>query len=521
MSTTVERIEPPTATVLPATATPSPAVVTAAPVLLATPIPVNTPDVVNTGLTLDATYRDTYVGLALDYPSDWIITELSAEQKAQSQTYATAFQSWVSGPGGGDGIPEGGAKIDLGVTPDGTLTLDRALATLRELYARPDSDNELLGTKPLTLASGLPAVRVQTKSVFGESSYIFTVINGHQVNLGGIGDQAQVEQIAQTLRPLTEGDNANPNVVTARMTDVRAIRAVSDMVPVYSGPGETFPLITNVPGGFALAVSGITADARWYELAGCGDQNPNRPAPACWISADEAQTTPIRAITPSEQPVMSTEQAAVMVVANGMAPVHSGPAAGYPQIAQLAGGMSFPITGQSEDGNWWRLAACSSLLNEVLDECWISADPTVTEAVDALIPHGPQSSVPPQVDPPQRSGTVTITELPKCFNLDTGLVGGQSNPNCEFNLHPHESAGTLFFEPILPARFGFGGVFPEAPSATMCTGSQHLSSNSEVIAPLATLYVCYQTGEGRFGYLHFLDMTEEPLTATLEWQTFE
>ncbi|MEZ4622545.1 MAG: hypothetical protein R2867_44560 [Caldilineaceae bacterium] len=240
VSTTVERMEPPTATALPATATPSPAAVTGAPVLLATPVPVNAPAVVDAGLTLDASYRDETVGLALDYPSDWTITELSAAQKAQSQSYATVFHSWVSGPDGGDGIPEGGTKFDLVVTSDGSLTLDRALAALQELYPQPESDNELLGTEPLTLASGLPAMRVQTKSVFGESSYILAVINGHQVILGGVGDQAVVEQIAQTLRPLTTEGNTNPNVVTARLTDVPAIRVVGDMVPVYSGPGETF-----------------------------------------------------------------------------------------------------------------------------------------------------------------------------------------------------------------------------------------------------------------------------------------
>lgn len=531
VSTSVERIEAPTATPLPVSAAPISTALMAESVLVATATPLTAQPTASPPtsigeldtdtLVLDATYRDTYVGLALDYPSDWSVTEPTAEQQMQSRTYAASFQSWVSGPGGGDGIPEGGAKLDLGVTPDGTLSLDGALATMRELYARPESDNELLGTELITLASGLPAARVRTKSIFGVHEHILTVINGHQVIIDGLGDDAVVEQIAQTLRPLTDGDHANPNVVTPRMTDVRAVQVVGEMVPVHSGPGETFPLVTNVPGGFTLAVSGITADARWYALAGCGDQNPNRPAPACWISADQAQTTPIRAIEPSQQSVVPTDKGAVLVVSNDMAPIYSGPDSSYPQISQLAGGFTFLITGQSEDGNWWRLTECSSPLNERLDECWISADPAVTEAVDRLMPHGPQSSAPPQVDTPQRSGTVTMTELPQCFNLDNGVVGAQSNPNCEFNLHPHESAGTLFFEPILPAQFAFGGVFPEAPSATMCLGSQSLSSNAEVIAPLASMYICYRTGEGRIGYLHFIDMTDEPLTATFEWHTFE
>lgn len=472
-------------------------------------------------LVLDATYRDEYVGLALDYPSDWPTIEPSAEQKQQSRTYSTSFQSWISGPGGGDGIPTGGAKIDLSVAPDGTLSLEGALAAIREQFARPESDNELLGTEPITLASGLAAARVNTKSIFGESSYILTVINGHQVIIGGLGDESMVAQIVQTLRPLGEGDQATPTSAVARMTDVRAVRVVGDMVPIYSGPGETFPLVTNVTSGFALAVSGITADVQWYQLAGCGNQNPNSPAPACWISADQAQTTPSRPLEPSGQPVSPANNDAILVVSNDMAPVYSGPGSDYPQISALAGGFTFAISGQSEDGQWWRLTECSSPVNERLDDCWISAGPGVTEAIDGLIPHGPQSSAAPAADSPLRSGTITVTELPRCFDLDGGTVGAVSNPNCEFNLHPHDSMGTLVFEPIQPANFGFSGVFPEAPSVTMCVGSPHLSGTSEVIAPLATMYVCYRTGQGRFGYLHFIDMTDEPLTATFEWHTFE
>jgi hypothetical protein len=230
---------------------------------------------------------------------------------------------------------------------------------------------------------------------------------------------------------------------------------------------------------------------------------------------------PIRPIAPSQQPVLPAEKQAVLVVAQDMAAIHSGPDTTYPVISQLAGGFSFNIEGVSEDGNWWRLAECSSPLNELLSECWISADPDVTQALDEPIFHGPPPAGAPAANTPLRSGTTTITELPKCFNLDSGTEGAVSNPNREFNVHGHESPGTLVFEPIPPARFGFSGVFPEPPTPTMCAGSQHLQANTETIAPAATLYVCYQTGEGRFGYLHFLSMSNEPLAVTLEWQTFE
>lgn len=308
----------------------------------------------------------------------------------------------------------------------------------------------------------------------------------------------------------------------ATSTDVQAIR-ISDSTAVafvYSGPGENFPLAASVQSGLALVVKSVTEDGRWYELAGCGEQNPFRPAPSCWISTDSAIAEPIPAIVPSQQPVQTTGTQAILIMAEDMALVRSGPNTIYPIVAQLAGGFSFRVTGVSEDGNWWRLEECSSPLNEVLTECWISADSAIIQALDEPIPHGPQSSAPPAEETPLREGSVTIVELPKCFNLDTGTIGSSANANCEFNLHPSESAGTLIFEPIQPARFGFSGVFPEAPTEAMCAGSQHLSGVSEVIAPLASFYICYQTGEGRFGYLHFLDMTESPITVTLEWHTY-
>lgn len=306
-------------------------------------------------------------------------------------------------------------------------------------------------------------------------------------------------------------------------TDVQAIRISNgtEMAFIYSGPGESFPLAGSVQSGLALAVNGVTEDGRWYALAGCGQQNPSRPAPSCWISTDPTIAEPISGgIVPSQQPVQPTDAKAVLIMAQDMALIHSGPDTTYPVMAQMAGGFSFNVVGISEDSNWWRLEECSSPLNEVLTECWISADSAITQALDEPIHHGPQSSAPPAADVPLRAGTITIVELPRCFNLDAGTVGSTSNANCEFNLHPSESAGTLIFEPVPPARFGFSGVFPEPPTEAMCAGSQHLRGVSEVIAPAASLYICYQTGEGRFGYLHFLEMLDSPLAVTLEWKTY-
>lgn len=470
---------------------------------------------------LDATHQDSNAGIAMDYPAQWEVIDTDEVLKSTVTNYTTTFNSWISGVGSG-GIPEGGTKIDLIVRTNVASSLEEASAIRRGELQGERSDSTILSEEEVSLHGGLKGTRFRTQSQFGESSHIVTSINNHLITVGGLGDEALIEQIAKTLRPLEEESTSfAPYPVMA--TDVRAIRVAdtTEMAPIYSGPGADFVQAAGVESGMALAVSGITEDGDWYQLAGCGEQNLFRPAPSCWISTAQEVSQPIRGIDPSQQPVLPTDAQAVQIVTNEfMAPVYSGPDETYPRISQLASGFSFPITGISEDGNWWQLQGCSSPLNEELDECWISADPSMTEPLDELIPHGPQSSVPQQPEGPSRSGTTTVTELPRCFNLDAGTVGAVANPNCEFNMHPHETALTLVFEPIQPARFGFSGVFPEAPTEAMCAGSQHLSGTSEVIAPLASFYICYQTGEGRFGYLHFLDMTEEPLTVTMEWHTY-
>lgn len=544
--TSIERIDSPAATQtpvaqLPVTSTPLPAL----PAEEAAEQPTVIPPATDTPMTvaaaaggssstatpfattnLNATYLDEFAGISLDYPSDWEVLEPSEEQKASASTYATTFQSWASGPGGGGGIPEGGTKFDLLVQSNSANTLEEAL-NWRRTQIEAGAETTILAEESVTLASGLHGVRIRTESVFGEASEVISVANGHVILFSGIGDEALLNQILQSLRSL--GTSAEPfapgaeEVDNARMTEVSAVRIADGLrvAPVYGGHAQSFAQVAQIPGGMTVSVSGTSDDGGWYRLAGCGEQNPYRPAPECWLSANPNVVQPVRAIAPSQQPVLETDTAAVLVVSQEMAPVHSGPDASYPVISQLAGGFSFGITGVSEDGNWWRLAECSSPLNEVLSECWISADPGVTEALSQEMVQGPRPTALPPTEVPQRAGTTTLSELPQCLNLDTGGIGADSDPTCEFTLRGHEAAGTLLFEPVAPARFGFGGVFPEAPTASMCAGSQNLHGSSEVIAPLATHYVCYQTGEGRFGYLHFTDMSDEPLTVTLEWHTFD
>jgi hypothetical protein len=98
------------ATLAPTTAPPD--VATAVPTATADPNASATP---NSVLGPTTTYRDKLVGFALDYPADWHIVPVSDEIKAQSLSYSVSIASFpLEGPGT-EGIPAGGAKLDVTV----------------------------------------------------------------------------------------------------------------------------------------------------------------------------------------------------------------------------------------------------------------------------------------------------------------------------------------------------------------------------------------------------------------------
>ena len=75
--------------------------------------------------------------------------------------------------------------------------------------------------------------------------------------------------------------------------------------------------------------------------------------------------------------------------------------------------------------------------------------------------------------------------------------------------------------PIAPAQLAYGSVFPDVPTLAQCSDNEVFSTEPELIAPLAAMYVCYRTGENRIGYLHFTEADlEQAYTVTVDWRTF-
>jgi len=142
-----------------------------------------------------ATYTDAATGITVDYPADWSLSEPTEAVKAGSQTYSATFSSWKPGPGGQAGIPAGGTKLDLTVVKEGPTDLD-AFAGAHPEWSPPDAAR-------VALLSGQPAIRLEladTQGGPGPTVQWLTVIEGQPVILGGVGDLALVDAVAQSLR---------------------------------------------------------------------------------------------------------------------------------------------------------------------------------------------------------------------------------------------------------------------------------------------------------------------------------
>jgi hypothetical protein len=175
------------------------------------------------------------------------------------------------------------------------------------------------------------------------------------------------------------------------------------------------------------------------------------------------------------------------------------------------------------------LAACGTLRVEqvepVTEETAVSSTPSLAiaaaTATATAIPPTPIIEVLPPMNVAHSSGDNETIVLPGCFDFDNGVSLPPPDLNCDFTLLPGPDSGTIEMYPITPAALAYGGVFSDVPTIARCAGSDAFSTEPEVVAPLAAMYVCYRTREGRVGYLHFTEVDlEQAYTVTLEWLTF-
>ncbi|MDJ0756896.1 MAG: hypothetical protein QNJ45_25420 [Ardenticatenaceae bacterium] len=162
-------------------------------------------------ISLEEVYEDPHAGVALNYPASWTVLDVPEEIKAESGGYAATFNSFDPNAmvGGSEGIPVGSTKFDLYIdNGSAPITFEGAVAQRRTAYEQSEFDVEILSEELLNLPSGLPAVRWRIDSAMGGLvTEVVIVVNERMIVLGGLGDQALIDQIVDTLRPLNEDQN--------------------------------------------------------------------------------------------------------------------------------------------------------------------------------------------------------------------------------------------------------------------------------------------------------------------------
>ncbi len=155
-----------------------------------------------------AIYRDEIGGFEIDYPATWSVVDVARDIKQQSQSYSITFTSWAPQEPGGQGIPEGGSKVDVSVTKGGAASPEAAAESRRRELAA-EGASQITFEEPWDLPGGLAATHWTLQPSNGPAiEEVVTAINGNRILVSGMGDSTSFQQIASTLRPLTPSEDS-------------------------------------------------------------------------------------------------------------------------------------------------------------------------------------------------------------------------------------------------------------------------------------------------------------------------
>ena len=114
-----------------------------------------------------------------------------------------------------------------------------------------------------------------------------------------------------------------------------------------AGPGIEYPVVGGATLGQEFAVTGKNADGSWLQID--LDGQPGWIF-APYVTAVDTENVPVVAAGETE---MMEKRAFVTV--DGDMNVRNGPGTNYAVIGPATYGQEYDITGQSEDGEWWRI----------------------------------------------------------------------------------------------------------------------------------------------------------------------
>jgi hypothetical protein len=109
----------------------------------------------------------------------------------------------------------------------------------------------------------------------------------------------------------------------------------------------------------------------------------------------------------------------------------------------------------------------------------------------------------------------------KCFDLDIGEVVATNAMSCDFTLTSQEDheGGSPLLNPAYPAVFLEGESLPYTPYQSDCR-ALNLPDGDERLPAEAGTVLCFQTNQGRYGFLRVLKISPSG-ELSFEWQTFE
>ena len=177
------------------------------------------------------------------------------------------------------------------------------------------------------------------------------------------------------------GQEATPPPVVLPTPAPGAPYGVSnDYVNVRTGPSVQYPILGIAQPGSSAEIIGKSEDAGWWvvklptNLVGSGQGW----ASADYITAQNAENVPVIPAPPLEEITIPTPQPGAATAETLEAiNVRSGPGTDYPSYGVAPKGITFEITGQSEDAGWWVIKIPTEYV--AAGEGWVSDDYVKTQ----------------------------------------------------------------------------------------------------------------------------------------------